>query len=211
MRRVDVYARSTTIQGQPSSIDAGIAHFRDNTWPILQHIDGCLAMSVLVDRGSGRCILTNSWRTKEAMHASTEQMQPENKRAAEILGGSPVDNLWQMAVMRRNDGSGSGACVRSIWLKARPEQFESAIDFYQREMLPVIEDFDGFCNASLMVDPTAARAVASVTYDSVGTMERSAEATGSMRTAMLRDLGLDQEDVGEFELALAYLRAPRQV
>jgi hypothetical protein len=57
-----------------------------------------------------------------------------------------------------------------------------------------------------MVDPTAARAVSSVTYDSLGTMDQSADATGSLRTAMLRDLGLDQDDVGEFELALAHLR-----
>ena len=206
-----VYARSTTIQAQPSSIDAGIAHFRDSTWPVLQRIDGCLGMSVLVDRDSGRCILTNSWRTLEAMHASTEQMLPEHKRAAEILGGSPIDNLWQIAVIRRDDRSGPGACVRSTWLKARPELFDNAIDFYQREMLPAIEGLDGFCNASLMIDPTAARAVASVTYDSLESMERSADAAGSMRTAMRRDLGLDQDDVGEFELALAYLKAPRQV
>jgi hypothetical protein len=204
-----VYARSTTIHAQPSLIDAGIAHFRDATWPILQGIDGCLGMSLLVDRGSGRCIATNSWRTKEAMHASAEQMLPEHKRAAEILDGSPIDNLWQIAVMRRDHRTGPGACVRATWLKARPELFESAIDFYRRAMLPAIEDFDGFCSASLMVDPTAARAVSSVTYDSVGTMEQSADATGSLRTAMLRDLGLDQDDVGEFELALAHLRVPR--
>ena len=177
---------------------------------MLQHLDGCLGMSVLVDRGSGRCIATNSWRTKEAMHASAEQMLPEHKRAAEILGGSPIDNLWQIAVMRRRDDrSGPGACVRATWLKARPELFESAIDFYRRAMLPAIEDFDGFCSASLMVDPTAARAVSSVTYDSLGTMEKNAAAASSLRTAMLRDLGLDQDDVGEFELALAHLRVPR--
>lgn len=206
-----MYARSTTIQAQPASIDAGIAHFRESTWPVLRSIDGCLGMAVLVDRRSGRCISINSWRTIEAMHASTPQMQPQNKRAAQILGGSPIDNLWQIAVVRRDDGSGPGACVRSTWLKARPEQFDSAIDFYQREMLPAIEHFAGFCNASLMVDPTAARAVASVTFDSAETMRQSAKETDEMRTAMRRDLGLDQDDVGEFELALAYLTAPRQV
>jgi hypothetical protein len=96
--------------------------------------------------------------------------------------------------------------VRATWLKARPELFDSAIDYYQREMLPNIEGFEGFCSASLMIDPTAARAVSSVTFDSAGTMQRSADATGSLRTAMLGDLGLDQDDVGEFELAVAHLR-----
>ena len=85
-----------------------------------------------------------------------------------------------------------------------------AIDFYKQDMLPAIEGFDGFCSASLMVDPTAARAVASVIYDSLGAMERSADATDSLRTAMLSDYGLDQDDVGEFELAIAHLSVPRQ-
>ena len=116
-----MYARSTTIQAEPSLIDAGIEYFRDNTWPILQRIDGCLGMSLLVDRESGRCILTNAWQTLEAMHASAEQMWPEHKRAAEILDGSPIDNLWQIAVMRRDHRSGPGACVRATWLAARPE------------------------------------------------------------------------------------------
>ena len=163
-------------------------------------------MSLLVDRGSGRCIATNSWRTTEAMHASAEQVTPMHKRAAQILDGAPIDNFWQIAVMHRDHTSGPGACVRATWLKARPEQFARAIDFYRSEVLPATQEFDGFCSASLLVDPTAARAVASVTYDTVAAMERSADATGSLRTAMLGDLGLDQDDTGEFELALAHLR-----
>jgi len=163
-------------------------------------------MSLLVDRESGRCIATNAWLTLESMHASADQMRPMQRHAAQILGGSPIDNLWQIAVMHRDHRSGPGACVRATWLKARPEQFDKAIDFYRSDVLPATEGFVGFCSASLMVDPTAARAVASVTYDSVRAMERSADATGSLQTAMLRDLGLDQEDTGEFELALAHLR-----
>jgi len=140
------------------------------------------------------------------MHASAEQMMPMHRRAAQILDGSPIDNLWQIAVMHRGHRSGPGACVRATWLKARPEQFERAIDFYRSDVLPATEELDGFCSASLLVDPTAARAVASVTYDSLGAMKRSTDATGSLRTAMLRDLGLDQDDTAEFELALAHLR-----
>src|SRR5215211_331392 len=55
-RRQIMYARSTTIQAQPTSIDAGITHMRDKVMPAIEAVDGCVGLSLLVDRTSGRCI-----------------------------------------------------------------------------------------------------------------------------------------------------------
>src|SRR4029077_19333814 len=71
-----VYARSTTIQAQPSSIDAGIAHVRDEVMPALPGMAGCIGLSLLVDRQSGRCIVTSAWETEDAMRDSEEQVRP---------------------------------------------------------------------------------------------------------------------------------------
>ena len=206
-----MYARSTTIQAQPLSVDIGIAHVRDVVLPALQEIDGCRGVSLLVDRESGRCIATSSWESRPAMQASAERIWPVRRRAVEMFKGDAVVDQWEIAVLHRHHPSGAGACVRATYLKARPEQFERGIDYYRWSVLPEIEEFDGFCSASLMVDAASARAVASVTYDSPAAMERSAGAARSLRTAMLRDLGLDQDDVGEFELALAHLHVPELV
>lgn len=206
-----VFARSTTIQAQPSSINMGIAHVRDVVMPALGEMDGCLGVSLLVDRGSGRCVATSAWETEAAMQRSAERVWPVRYRTVEVFGGSAVVDQWRIALLHRDHRSAPGACVRATWLRARPEQFERGIDFYRWAVLPAIEEFDGFCSASLMVDPSSARAVVSVTYDTPGAMERCAESARSLRTSMLRDLGFDQEDVGEFELALAHLRVPELV
>ena len=206
-----MFARSTTIQAQPSSINSGIEHVRDVVMPALDEMAGCLGISLLVDRESGRCIATSSWETESAMQRSAERVWPVRYRAVEVFGGSAVVDQWRIAVLHRDHHSAPGACVRATWLRTRPEQFERGIDFYRWAVLPAVEDFDGFCSASLLVDPISARAVASVTYDSREAMERSTESARSLRTAMLRDLGLEQEDVGEFELALAHLRVPELV
>lgn len=60
-----VYARSTTIQAQSECIDTGIAHVRDVVMPALQGMDGCIGVSLLVDRQSGRCIATSAWETRK--------------------------------------------------------------------------------------------------------------------------------------------------
>jgi hypothetical protein len=50
--------------------------------------------------------------------------------------------------------------------------------------------------------------VSSATFDSVDAMDRNRDKARSIRTERLRDLGAEQLDVCEFELALAHLRVP---
>ena len=69
-----MYARSTTIQAQPLSVDIGIAHVRDVVMPALQEMNGYVGLSLLVDRQSGRCIATSAWQTMEAMRAGAERV-----------------------------------------------------------------------------------------------------------------------------------------
>jgi heme-degrading monooxygenase HmoA len=206
-----MYARSTTIEAQPSSIDAGISHISDAVMPALSEIDGCIGMSLLVDRQSGRCIVTTAWDTQEAMHASAELARPIRDRAAQAFGGSPTIDEWEIAVLHRDHRSSPGACVRATWLRMRPDQFDRAIEFYRESVLPAIEELDGFCSASLMIDRASWRAVSSSTFDSMEAMQRNEDRARSLRTSRLRDLGADQHDVGEFELALAHLRVPELV
>src|SRR4249919_3976198 len=70
---VDVHARSTTIQAQSSSIDDGIAYMRNDLMPELENIDGYVGISLLVDRESGRCIITAAYDSEDAMHAAADK------------------------------------------------------------------------------------------------------------------------------------------
>jgi heme-degrading monooxygenase HmoA len=203
-----VHARSTTFVARPESIDAGIAVFRDEVMPALQGMTGYVGMSLLADRESGRCIATTAWENSAAMHSSADWVRPLRDRAAEVFGATASVDEWQIAALHRDHRSGEGACVRATWLTVRPDQFDLAVDFYKTTVLPEIELLDGFCSTSLMSDRASGLAVVSTTYDSDDAMERSRDQARSLRTSLLRDLGADQIDVGEFELAIAHLRVP---
>ena len=96
-----MYARSTTFHGRPDNIDAGIAFVKNEAGPMLDTIEGCRGLSMLVDRATGHCIATSSWETEEAMRASDEQLRPIRDRGRDILGGSMQVDEWEIAVMHR--------------------------------------------------------------------------------------------------------------
>ncbi|KUH99324.1 antibiotic biosynthesis monooxygenase [Mycobacterium sp. IS-3022] len=206
-----MYARSTTIEAQPGSIDAGTAYVRDEVMPALEEMDGYVGLSMLVDRESGRCIVTSAWETEEAMRSSTEKAASLRERAAEILGGSATVDPWELAVLHRDHRSTEGACVRATWLKLPPNHADRAVEFYRTSVLSALEDLEGFCSASLMINRSSGRGVSSTTFDSRDAMERNREQASELRNARTRELGADVIDVGEFELAIAHLRVPELV
>lgn len=203
-----MFARSTTIAAHTEAIDAGIAHIRDEVMPVVDALDGCVGLSLMVDRESGRCIATTAWRSAEAMYASAPILAPVRHRAVQVFAGTATVDDWEIAAVHREQFAGEGACVRATWLRIRPDQFDRAVEFYRTAVLPSVQDLEGFSSASLMVDRTSGRAVSSVTFDSRAAMEGNRDQARSLRTARLRDLGADQLDVGEFELTLAHLRVP---
>ena len=206
-----MYARSTTIQAQPSSIDAGIAHMRDTVMPALEGIDGCVGLSLLVDRTSGRCIATSSWESEEAMRASEEAIRPIRDQAAAAFGGGAQVEEWEIDVMHREHRAGEGVCGRVTWVKVDPDQLDRGIDFYKSTILPALEELDGFCSASLFVDRASGRGVAAATFDNAEALERNKDQLDRIKATGSQEANAEVLDQCDFELAVAHLRVPEMV
>lgn len=203
-----VYARSTTVHARPESIDAGLAHLRDEVMPTILDIDGCVGLSMLVDRRSCRCIATSAWQSIDAMRASEGRLGPIRGRFAEILGGQPMVEPWEIAVLHRDHTSRPGACVRATWLRVPLDQLDHAIDLYRMVSMPAMEDLEGFCSTSLMVNRESGLSVSSASFDSREAMQRSREQATSGRESAAREVNATLVDMCEFELAFAHLRVP---
>ena len=206
-----MYARSTTIQAQPSSIDDGIAHVRDEVMPALHDMAGCIGVSLLVDRQSGRCIATSAWETEGAMRDSREQVTPIRDRAAEMFGGTANVEQWEIATLHRDHHSPDGAGVLATWVRVPPDQVDQGIEYYKSSVLPRLENLDGFCSASLLVDRASGRAVSSTTFDSLDAMERNRDQITALKATSMPEARAEELDECGFELALAHLRVPELV
>ena len=204
-----MFARSTTINGDPGAIDAGIAYIRDEVMPILTTLDGCVGMSLVVDRESGRCIATSSWRDESSMQASDEMVTPMRARAGELLGGSPQVEEWEVAVMHRDHATSGGACCRITW--ARPRDLESGIEMWRTRVLTELEMMDGFCSASMLLDRSRGITCTTTVFDSHEALMATRERARELRDLNARENGVAFLDVEEFDLAIAHLRIPELV
>jgi quinol monooxygenase YgiN len=203
-----MYARSTTIHGNRTAIDDGIAYVRDEVMPMVQQMDGCIGLSMLADRETGHCIVTTSWRDMDAMHASAEGVRQSRERAAEIFGGQPEVQEWEVAVMHRIHEAHHGACTRVTWIRADPDAMDRTLDAFRMSLMPRIEELPGFCSVSLMMHRAEGMAVSADTYDSRTDMEETREQARGLRDDFAPAMGIAITDIVEFDLVLAHLRVP---
>jgi heme-degrading monooxygenase HmoA len=206
-----VYARSTTIRGNPQAVERGTDYVRDEVMPAVRGMEGCIGLSMLADRHTGMCIVTTSWRDRESMQASAEGVRPLRDRAAEVFGGDFEVQEWEVSAMHRRHEAHHGACTRVTWLRGDPDDMERSIDTFRMSLLPRLDDLAGFCSVSLMTHAAEGMAVAAVTYDSEEDMVETRQDAESLRAEFATALNLAVTDVREFDLVLAHLRVPETV
>jgi heme-degrading monooxygenase HmoA len=207
-----MYARSTTIHGNPGSLDEGIAYVRDEVMPAVTGMEGCVGLSMLVDRESGDCIVTTSWRDEEAMRSSAEGVRSMRERAAEMFGGAaPQVQEWEIAVLHRVHEAGEGACTRVTWSRADPAEADRVLDGWRMSVLPKLEEMPGFCSVSMLVSRSEGMGASAVTFKDRQSLEQTRESARAMRDEFAPKMGVAITDVREFELVLAHLRVPETV
>ena len=204
-----MYARSTTLTADPQRMDDGIAMVRDEIMPAVQSMPGCLGLSMLVDRGSGRCIVTTSWDSEESMSAARDRVRDMRERAMDAMGGHDMTvDEWEIGAVHRKEHAGDGACARVTWTRGDPARVEEALDATRMALIPQMDERPGFCSMSLFVDRAAGRGVMTAVYRDRASMDASREAVAGMREEFTRRMGMDVTDVAEFDLVIHHLRVP---
>ena len=203
-----MYARSTTVRGNPQAMDDVIAFVRDTAMPAIRGMDGCVGLSMLCDRETGRCIVTTSWADAEAMQRSAGGVTAMRQRAAEIMGGEAEVHDWEIVVMHRMHETHNGACARVIWGQGDPGRMDHMVDTFRMTTLPRVEELPGYVSMSLMVDRATGRSVAAVSYDSRQSMAEAEQPGIALRQEFAGQMGMEITDVAAFDIALAHLRVP---
>ena len=110
--------------------------------------------------------------------------------------------------MPRDHPSADGAGVRSTWIHGDPADLDRAIDVFRLTAMPAIQEYEGFCSASLLVNRTTGRALVTVAYDSRSGLDRSRERANAVRERTVNEMNASVQEVREFDLVMAHLHAP---
>ena len=203
-----MFARSSIIHAYPSFIDEGLTHVRDVVMPTLADMAGCAGMSMLVDRDGGRCIITSSWLDADTLSASEDAARALRDHATEIFHATADTSRWEVAAVRRDHRAHRRAGVRATWLRTDPAEVDRMIDTAKLVILPALEDLDGFCSASLMVDHDSGRAVCSTGYDNRSAMRSGCHAERALWHRLADNTAAEVLEDCEFDLAIAHLNVP---
>ncbi|MCW2682382.1 MAG: hypothetical protein JWP33_295 [Blastococcus sp.] len=206
-----MYARTNTIRGNPQAIDEGIANVQDDVMPLVQGMDGCVGLSMLADRGSGRCIVTTAWADEESLRASADGVRAARERAARIFDGAVEVAEWEIALLHRLHEAHDGARTRVIWGSTAPGNMADQLSSFRMTMMPRLEELPGFASCTMMVDRQTGRSALAVTYDSADAMRRADERAAQLRREAGETMGVQIDEVAEFDLVIAHLRVPETV
>jgi hypothetical protein len=206
-----MYARSTSIQGDPARIDEGISFVREEVMPAVTGMDGCIGLSMLVNRETGHCIATTSWMTEYDMRATEGQVAALRSRGAEVMAAEIEVREWEIAVMHREHDAREGSWCRVTWSTCPPEDIESTLDFFRNTVMARLEEFEGFCSASMMVDRETGQCCGTARFDTRADLEATREMAQGMRAQRSRESNVEFGDVEELELVIAHLRVPELV
>jgi len=204
-----MYARSTTILGDPGAIDAGVAHVRDKVLPVLTDTEGCVGLSLLVDREHGRSLVATAWTDQEALRASADRVRPVRNRLVHVLGGQDAEvREWEIAVLHREHPAGDGARAQVAWARTQPNHVDGLLDAFRASLMPRLQELPGFCSLSLVVDRRNGRTASVTAFDSREALETVRKEARSLREQFAQAVGARLVDVAEMDLVLAHLRVP---
>lgn len=94
-----MHARVTTVQGDASQADAGIASFREGALPLVREADGFKGGLLMVDRSTGKGLAITLWDDEAAMEATETAVTDQRSQATAAMGAPDAQvDRYEVAV-----------------------------------------------------------------------------------------------------------------
>jgi hypothetical protein len=180
--------------------------------PAVSEMSGYTGLSMLVDRDSGRCIVTTGWESQEALAASRDRVMQMREQAADRFGSRDTQvQEWEIAVMHRLHSAGDDSCARVMWSRTDPTRTDEVLDAFRGGIIPRLDDIPGFCSLSLLIDRESGLGSLATVYTDRAAMDAARDLMSSMRDEFTARMPVEVTEEAEFEVTVHSLRVPELV
>jgi heme-degrading monooxygenase HmoA len=185
-----VFARYTTVQGEPDKIDVTMYRIDGEIRAAVESIPGNLGFAVLADTKGNRLIGASYWDSAESLRASEQPLAPAREVAAATAGGQASFETFEVAVAFRRTIPSRGAVVRlSRWV-IDPARVEDGIMLTQEEILPPVKGANGLCSFVQLVDRESGAGITVTTWENQAAAEAFASVAEHLRTRASDRVGI---------------------
>jgi hypothetical protein len=198
-----VLVRCTVIEGDPSTLDQGIAFVRQRVLPAVDRLEGSLGLTMVANRSTGHTVTSTLWGTRVQMAASGAVLTPLRHEAGSVLGGIPLAEEWEVADLYRARRDQPGFGVRSTRLEFDPADAEHLVDTVRTTTVPALALLDGFASATLLIDLDGGVGVALASFADRRAMEDSRRAAAEIRRTTVEKAHAHVTEITEGDLVIA--------
>jgi len=151
-----MFARYTTVRGDPSKLDATIDYVDGEARAAVEGTEGNRGFAVVVDAQGGRLLGASYWDSAESMRAAEEKLADTRAAAGEAMDGEVTVERFEVALGFRHSIPARGAVVRLSRLEVDPARIDEAISLLGEESVPRVKGAEGLCSFQLLLDRTGA-------------------------------------------------------
>ena len=195
-----MFARVTTIQGQPDRLEQAISGFRDQTVATAQGQPGFQGAYLLVDRQQGTLLAISVWESEQAMQQSEQAIAQLRAQAAQQVGGTPTVARYEVAVA---EGAGAAGYARVTRVQAPADRLEEAIRNYREQVVPAAQQQAGFQGAYLLADRQTGQVLSITVWESEDALRQSEQMAEQQRGQAAQQMGASAPTVERYEIAIS--------
>jgi heme-degrading monooxygenase HmoA len=147
-----MFARYTTVRGDPSKLDAAIDYVDGEARAAVEGTEGNHGFAVIVDAEGGRLVGASYWDSAESMRAAEEKLADTRAAAGEAMDGEVSIERFEVALGFRHSIPARGAVVRLSRLEVDAARVDEAISSMREDTVPRVKGAEGLCSFQLLLD-----------------------------------------------------------
>ena len=152
-----MFARYTTVRGDPDKIEAAIEYADGEARAAVEATPGNRGFALVADPAGGRLVGASYWDSRESMTNSESALAEPRERAASTAGGEASMERFEVVVGFRHSIQARGALARISRLEVEPARIDEAITNMREESVPRVKGADGLCSFQLLLDRDTGR------------------------------------------------------